>query len=115
MAVNPMQKKARNSMLIGIIIGLLIGCLGIAFFFMQATNYKKQIKEAETNKSKAYVLNQNVKSGDVITSNMFTQLNNVDKRTIPQDALSVADLDEYSLVDSQGNEILKQDLNKKRA
>lgn len=114
MAVNPMQKKARNSMLIGIIIGLLIGCLGIAFFFMQATNYKKQIKEAETNKSKAYVLNQNVKSGDVITSNMFTQLNNVDKRTIPQDALSVADLDEYSLVDSQGNEILKQDLNKKR-
>lgn len=114
MAVNPMQKKARNSMLIGIIIGLLIGCLGIAFFFMQATNYKKQIKEAETNKSKAYVLNQNVKSGDVITSNMFTQLNNVDKRTIPQDALSVTDLDEYSLVDSQGNEILKQDLNKKR-
>lgn len=114
MAVNPMQKKARNSMLIGIIIGLLIGCIGIAFFFMQATNYKKQIKEVESNRSKAYVLNQDVKSGDVITSNMFTQLNNVDKRTIPQDALIVSDLDEYSLVDREGNEILKQDLNKKR-
>lgn len=114
MAVNPMQKKARNSMLIGIIIGLLIGCVGIAFFFMQATNYKKQIKEAESNKSKAYVLNQDVKSGDVITANMFTKLNNIDKRTIPQDALVVSDLDEYSLVDKEGNEILKQDLNKKR-
>ena len=114
MAVNPMQKKARNSMLIGIIIGLLIGCIGIAFFFMQATNYKKQIKEAESNKSKAYVLNQDVKSGDIITANMFTQLNNIDKRTIPQDALIVDDLDGYSLVDSEGNEILKQDLNKKR-
>ena len=43
MATNPMQKKARNSMLIGIIIGLVIGCAGIAFFFMQAMNYKKQI------------------------------------------------------------------------
>ena len=93
MAVNPMQKKARNSMLIGIIIGLLIGCLGIAFFFMQATNYKKQIKEVESNKGKAYVLNQDVKSGDIITTDMFIQVNNIDKRTIPQDALAVDDLE----------------------
>lgn len=114
MAVNPMQKKARNSMLIGVIIGLLIGCVGIAFFFMQAANYKKQIQEVENNKGSAYILKQDVKSGEIITSDMFTQITNIDKRTVPADALEVYDLDGYSLVDLDGNEILKQDLNKKR-
>ena len=44
MATNPMQKKARNSMLLGIVIGLLIGCVIIAFLFIQLTNLQKQIK-----------------------------------------------------------------------
>ena len=82
MATNPMQKKARNSMLVGIIVGLLIGCVGIAFFFMQATNYKKQIDTAQANTKKAYVLKNDIKSGEKITSEDLLEISAI-KDVIP--------------------------------
>lgn len=96
MATNPMQKKSRNSMLIGIIIGLLIGCVGIAFFFIQATNYKKQIEEVAANTRQALVLNKDIKSGVNITSADVTRVA-VSKDVIPTDYITEADITEKTI------------------
>ncbi len=103
MATNPMQKKARNSMLVGIIVGLLIGCVGIAFFFMQATNYKKQIDTAQANTKKAYVLKNDIKSGEKITSEDLLEISAI-KDVIPTDYVKREDITE--------NTIAKLDLTK---
>lgn len=96
MAVNPMQKKARNSMLIGIIIGLLIGCLGIAFFFMQAINYKKQIDQIAANEVKAYALKNDIKSGTNITVNDLIQVS-ASKDSIPADYITINDITDKTI------------------
>ena len=96
MAINPMQRKARNSMLIGVIIGLLIGCIGIVFFFLQATEYKKQIKEAESKTTVAYVLNKNIKSGMSITMDDLDMVS-ASKDVIPTDAILEGDITEKTI------------------
>lgn len=103
MATNPMQKKARNSMLVGIIVGLLIGCIGIVFFFMQATNYKKQIDTAQANTRQAYVLKNDIKSGTNITLDDLVQVSAL-KDVIPTDYITLDDITE--------NTIAKLDLTK---
>ena len=47
MAMNPMQRKANNSFLLGILITLLITGLIIAFLIFQLSNLNKQMQEEE--------------------------------------------------------------------
>ena len=73
MAMNPMQRKANNYLLVGILGTLLVtGCV-IAFLIIQMNNLQKQIKQAETSVVTAYVLNKNVKSGETITRDMISE------------------------------------------
>ncbi len=90
-------------MLVGIIVGLLIGCVGIAFFFMQATNYKKQIDTAQANTRQAYVLKNDIKSGTNITLDDLVQVSAL-KDVIPTDYVTLEDITE--------NTIAKLDLTK---
>ena len=45
MASNPMQRKARNSFLLGMVVMLLITGVIIGFLFMQLMNKNKKEKE----------------------------------------------------------------------
>ena len=77
MATNPMQRKARVSFLLGMLVMLIITGVVIVFLIFQLTNMKKAEKELQESYIKVYVLNKNVNSGDEI---------------------SVADLDEMEVV-----------------
>lgn len=103
MAINPMQKKARNSMLIGIIIGLLIGTVIIGILFMQLTKLQKQIEETKASTRQAYVLKNDIKSGTNITMDNLI-LVSVSKDVIPTDYITIDDITE--------NTIAKLDLTK---
>lgn len=96
MATNPMQKKSRNAMLIGIIIGLLIGAVIIAFLFLQLSNLQKQMKETEAATRQAYVLVNDIKSGASITEDDI-QLVYVPKDVIPTDYISISDITEKTI------------------
>ncbi len=91
MASNPMQRKARNSFLLGMIITLLITGAIIVFLFLQLNQQIQAKKELEAQKVNVYTLSTDVKSGQVITEDMFTMLS-VDKNTIPANATSVIDV-----------------------
>lgn len=96
MATNPMQRKARNSILIGVIIGLLIGSIIIAILFMQLSKLQRQIQETEAATRQAYVLKSDIKSGATITQNDL-QLVSVSKDIIPTDYISLGDITENTI------------------
>ena len=105
MATNPMQRKARNSFLLGMLVMLLISGAIIALLFMQLMNKTQKEQEDLKASVKAYVLNQDVSSGQVITTDMFT-LQTVNKTLVPSNATSdLSVIENYALEDKEGNEI----------
>ena len=67
MAMNPMQRKANNSFLLGILITLLITGIIIGFLILQVSKLNKELKTEEAKKVKAYVIADTIKSGETIT------------------------------------------------
>ncbi len=105
MASNPLQRKARNSFILGMLLMLIITGAIIAFLFLQLKNY--QDKEAADKKLQTtiYLLNEDVKSGQIITSDMLTP-KQVYSTMIPNNAIGDTEtLDNYSLQDKEGNTV----------
>lgn len=103
MATNPMQRKARNSFLLGMLVMLLIAAVIIGFLFMMLMNEKKA-DEADP-KVKVYVLNNDVSSGQVITTDMMT-LKTTNKSMVPSNATSdITLIQNYALQDKEGNDL----------
>ena len=68
MAVNPMQRKANNSFLLGILITLLITGLIIAFLILQISRLNSEIEEKASHIVYGYVIVDSVQSGTEITA-----------------------------------------------
>ena len=67
MATNPMQRKARNSFLLGMLLMLVIAALIIGILVMQIINLKREEQEREAASTMAYVLARDVRSGEPIS------------------------------------------------
>lgn len=105
MATNPMQRKARNSFLLGMLVMLLISGIIITLLFLQLMNKNKEEKEALKQSVRAYVLNQDVKSGQVITKDMLTP-QTVNRTLVPSNATGdITLIENYALQDKEGNNI----------
>lgn len=105
MATNPMQRKARNSFLIGVLLTLVIAGAVITLLILQLKNYKEKEAQEEANKVNILVLSQDVISGQIITQDMLKQ-QVVDKNLIPSNAIGeAAILESYALSDKEGNEV----------
>lgn len=105
MASNPMQRKARNSFLLGMIVMLLISGAIIALLFMQLMNENKKNKEELQASVQAYMLNQDVSSGQVVTTDMLTK-QTVNRTLVPSNATSdITVIENYALKDKEGNDI----------
>lgn len=68
MAMNPMQRKANNSFLLGILITLLITGIIIAFLIYQVSQLNKELEEKASHIVYGYVVTTPIKSGTEITS-----------------------------------------------
>ncbi len=105
MVSNPMQRKARNSFLLGMLLMLIITGLIIAILFMQIKNYRDKEAKETAAKVNIAVLKQDIKSGQIITEDMLEN-KQVNKNMIPNNAIGdVATLTNYFLEDKEGNEI----------
>lgn len=106
MATNPMQRQARNSFLLGMVITLIIAGIIVALLFMQIKKLNEQIKAEQAATKTVYVLNKDIKSGQVITSDMFS-LQTVKANGVPANATSdiMTLIQNYSLCDKSGNDI----------
>ena len=88
MASNPMQRKSRNSFLLGMILTLLITGVIIALLFLQLKQKTEQLNAELNAKVNVYTLTQNVKSGQVLTQDMFA-LKKIHKDSIPSNATAL--------------------------
>ena len=87
MAMNPMQKKARTSFLLGMLLTLIVTGIIIALLIAQLANTKKQ-DEAITYET-VYVVSQNVNSGAPIDGMMTMQ--EVRSEYVPNNAITSSD------------------------
>lgn len=109
MATNPMQRKARLSFILGMLLTLIICGAIIAFLFMQLTNYQKKEQEDKNASVQVYALNQDVSSGQVITTDMYSTIT-INKNVVPSNATSdLTVIQNYALQDKEGNEVFTKD------
>lgn len=106
MASNPMQRQARNYFLLGMVITLLIAGAVLALLFMQMRKIKEENKKYADSFKPIYVLNQNIKSGDILDISMFTQVQ-ASVSAVPADYVDPGTLiSAYSLYTKEGVKII---------
>ena len=96
MAINPMQKKARNSFLLGMLITFVICAVLVAALYMLTILPEKKKEDTRGKEVTAYVLNRDIKSGEKVTVDMFTPISTY-QSMVPQNYINstnVANLDE---------------------
>lgn len=110
MATNPMQRKSRNSFLLGMLIMLIITGVIIAFLLLQLMNLKKKQQKEIASSKTVYILNKDVKSGETIDfSALTTKVASGD--IVPSNAISLnGEEDIVAKVDMSANTILTSDL-----
>ena len=105
MAVNPMQRKARNSFLLGMILTLIITGVVIALLFLQLKKVKDEQAAELAKLVNVYTLKYDVKGGEIITEDMFETIS-VNKETIPENATSLSTvIDSWYLQTEDGKTI----------
>ncbi len=108
MATNPMQKKARNSFLLGVLVTLLIATLVIALLLIQLKNYKEKEADELAKSVRVWVLGQDVISGQIITTDMLTE-QVMNRDLVPSNAIGdMSILSNYALTDKEGNDVVTE-------
>lgn len=108
MAVNPMQRKARNSFLLGVIVTLLISSIAIVILFLQLSNKDKALKAEIGAKQSVYLLNQDVKSGQVLTQDMFS-LELINIAEVPSNATALSSVIDTWFLQTKDGEMVCRD------
>ncbi len=96
MAMNPMQRKSRNSFLLGMVLTLLITSVIIAMLFLQVTKLKDEADKLEKSYVTAYVLQTDIESGRNITMNDVKQ-EKISRLMLPTDYITAADLTDTTI------------------
>jgi len=96
MATNPMQRKAKNSFLLGVLVTILIMGIIVVLLFIKLMNMQKAENERIANQKQVYVLTQDVKSGDFVTSAALSTVT-VDSGAVPSNAITPGNLTEYTV------------------
>ena len=96
MATNPMQRKARTSFLLGILVTLLITGAIIAILLMQLMNIKNKEKQEQMSMVTVAVLNKDVKSGEKINSADLTEVQ-VTSTNAPRDYMTLSSLGDKNI------------------
>ena len=96
MATNPMQKKARNSFILGVLITFLIMAIVVAFLLYSMLNMKKAEEARQASLVITYALKTDVKSGDTIDASKLATVT-TDKLAAPANAVKASALTENTI------------------
>lgn len=103
--MNPLERKARISFIKGFSIAIFLGIIVIAILVMQLVRLNMEEKERLSKVKSVAVLTKDIKSGEILTSEMVKKID-VDKDTVPSTAVSsFGTLSGAYAVDNNDNEI----------
>lgn len=107
MATNPIQKKTRNSFLLGMLVMFVIMGIVVAGLAYIILNMKKAESERLAKLKSVYVLKTAVTSGNVIDVGMLTKVD-LDSKAVPANAITPASLTENTIakIDISAGEIV---------
>ena len=109
MATNPMQRKARNSFLLGFMLMLIIAAVIIGFLVMQLAKIKQEEQEKEMASRNVYVLQRDVKSGETISTSDVS-MKKVEGSSAPADYDVVIEEDTISKINLKKGTILSKSM-----
>lgn len=111
MAKNPMQRKARNSFILGMFITLVITGSIIGLLVFKLININKENKEKEQGLKNAYVLVTDIKSGDSIKLENLKKVD-IETNIIPSNAITLSQIEENTIakIDLKTGTILLSDM-----
>ena len=113
MAMNPMQRRARNSFLVGFLVALIIMALVVAFLLFQIKNIKEAKEALEALQKSVLVAATDLKSGESITIDNFqtatvqTTVSN-DQIISSMDFEFMENVKKKKKIDEDGNKLQKQ-------
>lgn len=99
MAINPMQRRARNSFIVGFLIATLIMAIAILFLLKQMKAINEAKEALENMQSNVYVASKDLKSGDKITMEESFKMETV-RTTL--DKSKIISYDDFEYVDEEG-------------
>lgn len=106
MAMNPMQRRARNSFLVGFLIALIVMAMVVVLLLYKIKGLNKDFEALKALQKKVYVASNYIQSGTEVTMDSF-QLDTV-QTTLGTDEL-VSDQDFEYVDEKTGEVILKYD------
>lgn len=113
MAMNPMQRKVRNSFLFGFIVALLIGAVIIGLLIMKNKQAQEEIVKIQNENKLAmvqvYSVAKDVKVGEAIEATAIS----LPAQSVPKDALKESDISNYLNEDGEYEMIAKVDMKEK--
>jgi len=103
MAMNPMQRKLRNSFLFGFLVALIIGAVAVGLLIMKNKKTQEElVKTQEANKvalSTVYVAEKDIEQSETLALKTAT----VPSQYVPKNAITDKNLSNY-LVEEDGDE-----------
>lgn len=105
MAVNPMQRRAKNSFLVGFLIALIFGALVAILLVMQIKNIKEDYNQLKSLQKSVYVAGSYIQSGTEVDIDYFEY--DTVQTSINQEEFITAD--DFEFTDNNGDIIEKYD------
>lgn len=96
MAMNPMQRKANNYLIIGVLVTLLITGTIIALLCIQLMKIQEQRQTEKDALQNVYVVTSTIKSGDVIDTSLL-ELESAPSDVIPSSMISIEEITENTI------------------
>ena len=108
MASNPMQRKIRNSFLLGILVTLLIAGVVIVFLLLSIKQKDEEIQTITAARRSVFVLNKDVKAGEILTQDMFDN-REIQVDSIPAEAVDITydDITSWGLQTKEGEVVCR--------
>ena len=100
MATNPMQRRSRNSFLLGMLVMLVVAGAIAAFFIYTLMAENAKLKKEQKAEMVALVLAADVKSGAIITDDMFVE-RSIPIDIIPTNYFNNTSISEFKLKDKK--------------
>lgn len=104
MAMNPMQRKVRNSFLFGFLIAVVIAALVVGLLFMKIKKLNEEMTKLQTQEDLAmktvYVVNDSVKKGEKIST---FSTKSVPAQMVPDNAITESNISDYQSDDESEN------------
>ena len=104
MAMNPMQRKVRNSFLFGFLIAVVIAALIVGLLFMKIKKLNEDMVKMQQKEKLAmktvYVVSESVKKGEKIST---FSTSSVPAQMVPDNAITASNISDYQSEDESEN------------